>query len=146
MSAWIVDTAVIDLLVDAFFRYEIPATAALTPDALGTLLWKENHRSVNYRYAERRRTPQYTHDNSRDVVGDGRTLGPVAHLVRNPYLLYAQLACYCYQSCEHPAWLRSAAWQYATALQGAILTTVGLSEEDMHSHPFVCDAPWVLQY
>ena len=33
------------------------------------MLWRENPRSVNCRYSERRRTPRYTHEHTRMVMG-----------------------------------------------------------------------------
>lgn len=152
MSAWIVDKACIDLLVEAIFRYEIPLARDLTPDALGALLWKENYRSVNHRYRRRTRVPQYTHEAQRPFrrydYGDQQSLpcGTAKDVARDPHMLYMQLACYQYQSCEHPGWRSSAAFRIACALCEAVLKTAGMSDDEMQASPRWDSAPWRIYY
>lgn len=132
MSAWIVDKAVIDLLVEAFFRYEIPASVHLTPDALGRCLWKENYRSVNYRYGERRRMPAYTFEDSRMVYQyyPLAACGTVRELARDPLFLCMQIGCYCYQTCERDDWERSLAHTYVKTLEAAVLKGLGMTHKE----------------
>jgi len=57
MSAFIVASGHIDVLINAAAQYG--ALDGKDPRELGQMLWRENHRSVNARYGERTRTPNY---------------------------------------------------------------------------------------
>lgn len=86
MSAWIVSKTHVDALVQACVIERI-----ITPEQateLGKHLWQENHRSVNYRYGERKRTPAYEFRGVEAPLDD-------AVIRRN-------IECYWYQTCEHP--------------------------------------------
>ena len=106
MSAWIVSKRHIDLLVSVILRSEAVPEAGVDADKIGTELWTECHRSVNYRYSENEPVPDYHHQPyPLDVAGDG-------------YLfLLKQVDCYRYQSCEHPEWESSAACRWTDELR-----------------------------
>lgn len=152
MSSWIVDKACIDLLVEAFFRYEIPTATPVTPDELGTLLWKANYTGVNYRYNRRQRVPAYHHESDRDTFGNfdfyghATNFGTVKACARDPHMVWKQLVCYEYQSCDSPKWEGSIAHQYVCALGQALLKSTGLTEEDMHKSPQWKSYPWSYRY
>ncbi|WP_050514484.1 hypothetical protein [Streptomyces rimosus] len=72
---------------------------------VGAMLWAENRRSVNHRYAEKEWEQPYVY----------RRL----HMSFDPVAVLSALSCYEYQSCEHPEWEKSEAYRYCMALQGA---------------------------
>ncbi|MDN5934193.1 MAG: hypothetical protein L0I24_24500 [Pseudonocardia sp.] len=108
MSAFTVNAAHIDAIVNASRAFGggelIDQRAA---DLIGTMLWDENYRSVNYRYTESEPTPDY-----RAELVDA-DLSPVAVL--------KAIDCYEYQSCESPDWGQTRAHAYVTALRNVIL-------------------------
>jgi hypothetical protein len=105
MSAWLTSKAHIDLLVQALCESELIIG---DPTEIGLTLWRENNRSVNYRYGEARRLPQrYTY------------LRPTAKVAPTG-VLYA-VRCYQYQSCERPEWERTKAYRWTQALTKALL-------------------------
>lgn len=114
MSAWTVGQDHIDLLVTAAMRMagwnEKYINIPLTADMLGADLWKENYRSVNHRYEERKRTPAY-HWTPVAEIQEGE-LRP-EHLLQ---IVHA-VNCYDYQSCEHPGWSDSKAYWVCQALR-----------------------------
>lgn len=108
MSAWIVSKKHIDLLVTAaqsakYMRVE-------DPTALGTLLWAENHKSVNARYSEESVTPPYRF---------ARFPGKV-----DPIVVLKSIHCYQYQACEHDGWKESEACKLMTELEGEMISAL----------------------
>jgi hypothetical protein len=96
MSAWIVSKQHIDVLVAALRDHDLlPADADL--DATGTLLWHENHRSVNARYRENTATPPY---HFAEPVPLPETTYYTAFDPHNINHIIVQAACYDYQTCE----------------------------------------------
>ena len=148
MSAWIVSENHIRLLTEAFFKYEIAHADPLTPAQLGAMLWKENHRSVNYHYKDTEPTPAYTHDSAAvcaAIVSGNKPpqpLGTVRELARQPGLLFKQVACYNYQSCERPDWEQSHAYAAMTALAEAIARLAGTTVDALHDAPAFQQGPW----
>lgn len=129
MSAWIVSENHIALLVEALYRYEVPQIGTKTPDEVGQTLWRENHRSVNYRYSERTRTPKYHHVK----------MAHIRKFCRNPLMVFKQLCCYVYQSDNHHGWMQSEASKWMIALEMAITRTSG----ELHLSMPACEAlPW----
>ena len=131
MSSYIVSKNDIALLTEALFRYEV-ITTETTPDAIGALLWDENHRSVNERYNEDTPTPGYRHG------------GMSLTQVRNPLLVYKQVRHYVYQSCDHDAWEHSEAARLMTLLEEATLKATGLSADTIRRTPAWDALPWGL--
>ena len=131
MSAWIVSQNHIRLLVESLYKYEvIDGAQALTPDEVGQMLWRENYKSVNYRYSERHRTPRFVH---RSDAGATWTYpcpnqGTIRDLTRNPALVYKQARCYQYQSNEHPGWDASQACSLIRRLEEAIEKSTGTDD------------------
>jgi hypothetical protein len=121
MSAWIVSKAHIDVLVHALGVREM-FPEGMDPDAVGTMLWQECHDSVNYRYSESTPTPPYVYT------------APPAEWT--PGDLLHQIACYHYQSCEHPGWDTSTAKALTTALE-QVLERAGATRESKGN-----DTPW----
>jgi len=127
MSAWIVSSDHIDALVQSAMERGVSWRVVgdkwvkATPDnasEVGRMLWRENHRSVNYRYNQRTRTPHYDYRPSKHVLSPG--------------FVMAQVACYEYQTCEHPAWYGSQAYRLTTALTRSLAREL----------PGYDDAPW----
>jgi hypothetical protein len=102
MSAWVVSKRHIDLLVTAIVRSESVDTGGLSRDEIGRWLWRENVRSVNYRYSERDRTPAYRYR---------------AYELPHYLAILKQVECYQYQACERPDWPQSTAYRWTTALR-----------------------------
>jgi hypothetical protein len=101
VSAWIVSRAHIDVLVQALAEGE--HVTDVDPDEIGRELWRENLASVADRYPNDR-------DGDRPGPADFRDADVDAYEYRRPRnkpnlqgLLHA-VACYEYQSCEHPEW------------------------------------------
>jgi hypothetical protein len=111
MSAWIVSKKHIDVLVAGAIecggfdhRGKFIVVSEENASEIGKMLWRENHKSINYRYGERSRTPAYKYATPFDCMV-GMTNGRIV----DPALLAKQVACYNYQTCEHPGWTGSQA-------------------------------------
>jgi hypothetical protein len=77
-----------------------------TADSVGAMLLRENHESVNFRYDEK---PKIT-------IGDPyRFKQPMKAI--EPVQVLKAIACYEYQSCEHPGWEVSEAKEFCEALR-----------------------------
>jgi hypothetical protein len=128
MSAWIVDPGHIDVLVNAAAQFGTLDGA--DPRAVGQLLWRENHRSVNYRYGQRSRTPSYPL----------RTTEAPLH----PIAVLKAIGCYEYQSCEHKGWDTSAAHRFVIKLEAAIAAQhpEQFAEGAYRDNPIYDRAPW----
>lgn len=125
MSAWIVSRDHIDVLVTA-----LKLNRLLDPElanGAGEKLWTENYRSVNYRYGERKRRPQYSYREQ---------------AIMSPVTLYKQVKCYAYQSCEHPKWMESAARVWMDALAERIEGQLNLTPDEIRDTEEYRDAPW----
>lgn len=102
MSAFIVTEQQIELLATTYVKntyrgsdltHEINRTAKL--------LWKENHKSVNFRYNEKTRTPSIKlkdFDYYQDLLTNFSKIE-----------VYKLVQCYDYQSCEHDTYQKSKA-------------------------------------
>lgn len=133
MSAYLVDHATINAIVAyALARFQGSRQAVTLADdrilfirdadAIGDVLWKENNRSVNYRYDESTPAPAFRFDPGRAI--------PVA----NPGAFCKLLACLEYQSCETPDWERTAAYRLIARLRELACELIAGFEE----------APWGL--
>lgn len=110
-------------------RYEVNE---LTADETGLMLWQECMASVSYRYPD---------DAEADLPGpveDGPRFG-YRHPVMDPpgreikaVEVLSALACYEYQSCEHPGWEASRAKAFCDALRATAIRNL----------PGYDDAPW----
>lgn len=152
MSAFIVDQYHIDQLVSTGLRgcegnnrsrhdgplswyHDNPTQQGVldysTQDRVGQMLWTENFASVQYRY------PNDTPDNLPGPVGITPAYATFYTYTQPRRQLTAVeafnvIACYEYQSCEHPGWEASEAHAYCRALERAII----------HTLPGWSDAPW----
>lgn len=154
MSAWIVSKRHIDVLVAGVleaggFRHRGKfitvieddgvydgEAECMTANEVGRLLWSENHKSINARYNERTRTPNYLYampTQYADMVEEGGSIlsedGYWVHNTRknlrvSPGVLAKQLACYDYQSCEHEGYYKSRAFSVVLSLSRALLGKV----------------------
>jgi hypothetical protein len=109
MSAWIVTSGHIDVLVHALAQYEV-VSRDLGADGfrrLGQTLWEENHKSVNYRYSECTSVPAYQLRTTEASL--------------DPIVVLKAVACYEYQTCEHEGWYDSRARDLMDQLHAAIL-------------------------
>ena len=135
MSAWIVSKRHIDLLVSVILRSEAVPEAGVDANTIGTELWTECHRSVNYRYSENEPVPDYHHEPyPLDVAGDG-------------YLfLLKQVDCYRYQSCEHPGWESSAACRWTDELRQMWIRRASREFPGSALAPAPAGRPWTASY
>lgn len=108
MSAFIVDKEHIDVLVNAMAQYGVTdgVTGQRSYRDLGQLLWSENVRSVDHRYASANVRRRYT---LRTTEGS-----------LNPLAVLKAIDCYEYQSCEHPNWPHSETYSWIAMLRDAI--------------------------
>ena len=130
MSAFIVSKDHIDAILTFAMSNKMSAPVSKSSNhlivkehlnTLGGILWRENHKSVNARYGERKRTPRYefTYFTKRNL-----TLPVFVKLIH----------CLNYQSCEHRGWDKSLANQILISfLNQATRKIVGYDE-----------APWDL--
>lgn len=130
MSAWIVSKGHIDALVQGLVVEQLVEMNDAA--ATGRLLWEECRRSVAYRYPN---------------DADGEWPGPidltiadinayVPEMIESPLndaKLAHQLACYGYQSCEHPEWETSEAYRLVKTLEGVIGLRNGCDVTDPNS-------------
>lgn len=104
MSAWLVEKGHIDVLVQAAFVEGLLPHYAEDANALGKLLWRENHLSLNARYGDP--VPDeidYTFEGVEAPLDDTH--------------LSAAVHCYDYQTCEHgEAYTQSAAFRLCEQL------------------------------
>lgn len=126
MSAWIVSQAHIDCLVQSLINEGIVERDDATK--VGKELWRENHRSVNYRYGERTRTPNY--------VFQG-TSAPL-----DAAIVYKQVACYEYQTCERSDWEKSVSFRLTQLLRERLLGHLGLTQEEFYNDPRWNQGAW----
>lgn len=141
MSAWVVSKAHIDAMVSSALnlgggsgercfsfsdkslgQWRRTEVSLANATEIGTMLWAENVKSVNYRYADsdhiEPEVPEpYTFTRTRTL-----TDGEIVALVR----------CYDYQSCEHAEWEGSPAHAFCQAIEYRLLSRI----------PGVDDAPW----
>lgn len=131
MSAWIVSEDHIDALVCGAIRFGVPFDGEpVTPENatdVGQALWHENHKSVNYRYDSREKTPVYR------FVGE-TTLRPMS--------LFKQCRCYDYQTCEHDGYESSAAQRLMADLEAACLRELGMTDDQASSSKDWDAVPW----
>jgi hypothetical protein len=83
------------------------------------MLWAENRRSVNHRYAEQEWEEPYVFTELR-------------HHSIDPVMVLKAVACYEYQSCETPGWEKSEAHAFCQSLK----------ERCIRRLPGFDDAPW----
>jgi len=135
LSAWTVSKTHVDVLVRGlieaggyFHRGVWQEVTDANATEVGQMLWRENFRSVNSRYNERKNTPPYTYLHPDQFIITSRTWGntqylePQSHI--NPAVLAKQVSCYDYQSCEHDAYEKSRAHSVVQALAGSLLGSV----------------------
>lgn len=106
MSAFIVSKPLIDCLVHAYVTDKWASSEGKDPQKLGAMLWQENYRSVNHRYNERDKAPAYRYERSTVV---------------DPVVILKQIACYEYQTCEHPQWEASEAFKFCEGLRRMVI-------------------------
>ena len=113
MSAFIVSTDTIDLIVSALARIQGPELSSpLGLQTIGADLWAENHRSVNFRYDEKTPTPAYTFEPvDLDMIKDWQAVA------------LKSLRCWQYQSCETNDFKDTTAYRVAQALMGLLVAS-----------------------
>lgn len=109
MSAWIVTKGHIDALVQAMI---VEGLVEMTDaQAVGQMLWHENHLSIQARYGDLADTPDYTPEMIEAPLGD--------HHIK------AALDCYDYQTCEHDGYGASEAYRLVVALSTLLVERNG---------------------
>lgn len=147
MSAYVVSRAHIRFLVDAAmcfradrhgpFRWYHAGESHLltreTEDATGLMLWNENVKSVSYRYqGESEETlPGPCYDGPRYGY-EHPCRGETLHKSIKPTDVLKAIACYEYQTCEHPEWPESEAQTFCRTLRDAAIWAL----------PGMDDGPW----
>jgi len=134
VSAWIVSRAHIDVLVQGLAESE--HVTDVDPDEVGRELWRENLRSVAYRYPGDGDGERPGPIDFRDADVDTYTYRRPAQKIELPGLLQA-VACYQYQSCEHREWEASEAYRWTQQLREALERNPDVAAEQ-HSG----DHPW----
>ena len=124
MSAFVVSTDTIDLIVSALQRVQGPAlSSTLGLQTIGADLLAENYRSVNARYNESAQTPAYVFQPvDLDAIPEWRVVA------------LKSLRCWQYQACETDDFEDTTAYHMAKALMGLL----GVSDK----HPAYESAPW----
>lgn len=92
-----------------------------TADRVGQMLWAENHRSIQFRYAEYPAVEvgePYVYDDQRFLW---------THI--DPVAVLKAIDCYEYQSCEHPQWRESEAWAFCQVLRSVAIDALPGYEE-----------------
>ena len=91
-----------------------------TADRVGAVLAAENRRSVDHRYDENELEDFYTFTR---YPGSGDRNSANRPRLESVQVLKA-IACYTYQSCEHPEWEASEAFAFCDALRDAAIWTL----------------------
>lgn len=105
MSAWILSPNHIHYIVSCAVKVGMASTAIgpdmgrINADKLGTILHRENVKSVNCRYAEKNQPKPYRWD-------EGKVFEQAPFSIPQAF---QAIACLDYQSCEHDGWKRSQA-------------------------------------
>lgn len=126
MSAFVVSQKHIEYLVGAAWRYgSIDRGAPDVVEYTAAMLDRENRVSVAHRYPTAEILPGAAEVAAQwaevarttfDVVAVSRRIDPVT--------LLKQLACYEYQSCEHPQWEASKAHALCQRIRGAAIASL----------------------
>lgn len=133
MSAFTVGKDHIDLLVTVAvtmqgFKPQYVDVAGFA-DRLGAELWAENFRSVNFRYTEDEKPPEYHWQPVEGFDAQG------AVETRALLAVVGAANCYGYQTCEHPGWIESKAFWVTDAVQrwaDSKLAAIGHPKEDRY--------------
>lgn len=140
MSAWVVDKAHINAMIDAGLRVKYPPMTwhhndkpheltAGNASEVGQMLLDECVKSVSYRYEDSKVT---------ELLGrtDAEYLLPFEYRrfanPPSPVEILKQIDCYEYQSCEHPEWESSESHSFCQALRHCTIDRL----------PGYDEAPW----
>jgi len=102
MSAWILSKHHIDAILTAYKNWSIDRPGFEALDTLGQKLTNENYKSVNHRYGEEKKPPEYKFEVTKPY---------------NPLQIVKAIHCLDYQSCEHPGWARSKAKKFLERME-----------------------------
>jgi hypothetical protein len=118
VSAFVVSKADIDILVTAIVRLRPAGRRMIDLSELGRLLWRENVKSMAYRYG----MPERHADEHAGYLEE-----IAAYRFRPTVVCRAAVAkvaaCYDYQACEHPGWEASEAHEIYALIAEAYPTT-----------------------
>ena len=109
MSAFIVSHEHIHTIIDGLVTCGL--ITAEDADPVGSRLWCENHKSVNFRYNTNDEPPAFLYSPRKVRVFD-------------PVKVAKSVHCYEYQSCEHPDWKQSEFCALMRLLTSALWTKV----------------------
>ena len=141
MSSWLVGSPHISALVWAFLEYAPGAldTAQLHGrDGLGQLLMNECRKSVSCDYPSK--TLETLPGWGEDYSTPYRYTAPLQ--LPTLYETYMNFICYEYQSCEHPEWESSLAYQLTTEMLAVLRSKIGLTDEEIRKTQEWAHAPW----
>jgi hypothetical protein len=131
MSAWLVSTEHIDVLVTAGIALGLVAEDDATE--FGDMLWQENVASLRYRY------------------GDAETFWQLPEpgwyqfsprAVEDLFYVAKQAHCYGYQACEHPGWEQSRSAAFIYALEDEIAAKTGVRADQFDTQPAYANSTW----
>lgn len=117
MSAWRVSENFISYLVEGAITYRmLNEEDKDSIEKMGNRLWRENFKSVNYRYHERKKAPKFVfvRRKYKDI---------------NPYQLIRSIHCYYYQTCEHPSFERSLVRRWLLELESNVAWGIAATYE-----------------
>jgi hypothetical protein len=114
MSAFIVSKDHIDTILSAYAKV-LKARHDTPPDLdhLGKTLWRENARSVAYRYEE-----------AEDKQWETYKFKNQPNSILTPVEVYALVDCLEYQSCEHPGWEVSEAAKLCRRIKDTLIASL----------------------
>ena len=100
-------------------RGEYVSSSAYTPSQIGAALWAENHASVDYRYSETTPVPTYVF---RPKCNGSTCSQPTRLLTPLDFIKLCQSLKY--QSCEHPGWEASFAFDFLNRVISAAIAAL----------------------
>lgn len=137
MSAWIPSRRHIHYLVTAAAIYDL--LGDMSEDEVGQMLTDEVVRSVKY---------TYSHHDDDNLPGYNDWQEPYFYQHPgtehsfHPAAIYAHSQCYDYQACDPHSWEDTQSAKLIAELQERCLEAVGMTREEITSHPEYEAAPW----
>ena len=133
MSAWLVSKRHIDCLVTSGIALGLVDKSEAPK--VGEMLLRENCVSLIARYGDR-----YSVDGG--TLPDPETYHYEPYGTEDLFFLVKQIGCYRYQACEDEGWSDSEASALTSKMEEKILGILGVTEDEVWSHPLCMAAPW----
>ena len=138
MSAWIVSTEHINLIVTAAVGFDLIKESAA--QELADEMTMSNYASVNYRYD----------DNDTPVTSVYKEVQPDTNSLRDnskedlvyAVFMFKQVRCYAYQSSEHPKWNNSFSKEICDLIEDRLVDMAEMDIGDILDSETYNDSPW----